>query len=125
MENSGFNEREAPVFNLGISYIQRIDGILTQMMIHRMNKDANQWNDYLGSLYYEIEAKLKEEELGRARKMQNEINLQFRRLKKRKEAISPKLYTALSDYESFLRRMLHEFNLLMPTRDDPRFAAGR
>lgn len=129
---------EESVFNIAMAYLQRIDRILTSCWIASANQDIIMWHKNLCALYREVSIKLKSEEdseiLGSEKDgVLDEQNVTYKQATFRnvnmllnhpsKNKTHRKLILFFLDgLEIKLRRKLQEKGMLLPSKNDPRFA---
>lgn len=110
-------------FNMGAARLKHIDEILRGIEHYSSNEDYVWWYKKLNSLRKEIVPFMKKDEREYLKTIHDEakrVTVQFNfnpplSNKKRFEE-------ALERLEEYLRDMLNAYDLLMPKKDDPRFA---
>lgn len=136
MDNTG--SKAGSVFNMAMAYLTRIDKLLTQASFYSFHGDIDSWQKILRALYREVSIKLGKEEIplieGEEETMMAKgdkvtyKNSTFWNLnillndpasyKRRKREIM----AMLDIIEQKLRRKMQEKDMLLPGKNDPRFA---
>lgn len=120
-------DREQSEFNSAISYLYRVNALLTQADESAMALDAYSWFHTLSALYREIVTEMNEQEettlkkdLDTCAKMINHIMVL--RNKGRPVVFKQELYNLLSDIEIKLRKIMKEAGLILKMKKSPEFA---
>ncbi len=117
----GSDPSNESVFNMAFAYLKRIDKILYFCWLHGRAGAAIPWLHDLRALYRELSIKLNEDE-------EKGILVAFEDIYKitndRMEAITQrqKILHMLDQLEVKMRKILQLRKMLLPTKDDPRWA---
>lgn len=123
------NERDQSEFNMGISYLQRLNSLFYFCDYASMNLDAFRWFHTLMTLYRELSTEMKEEETiewdNKIKIISNLINNQIKDNQKNVcGGINPILYNELHQFELFIRNVLKDAGLQNKMKEDPGSALG-
>jgi hypothetical protein len=120
------NNRQQSEFNMAVSYLNRLNSLLTICDISSMELQVYNWYHSLYTLFREISTELKKEEIEkykvRFNEMSNDVNQWLNNSQRGINKIEPELYNKLSEMEIDLRTILKESGLQNKMKDDPRFA---
>lgn len=137
-----FMEGEQSVFNMAMAYLKRIDQILYFCQQAALSQDIDKWRLYLRALYRELSVKIKPEEekdiIGDSEKRipleklidacikpEEATFMNIDRLSNNaqlKSQYKGTILYLLDALEVKMRRKLQDKGMLLPGRNDPRFA---
>lgn len=112
---------EESVFNMAMAYLQRIDKILFMAQDTAIRGDIDGWLSHLRALRREISVKIKPEESELLDQKLLEINkmLADHRFKVMNKGL---ILSKLDEMDIFMRRIMQDRGMLLPSKNDPRFA---
>lgn len=118
------NERDQSEFNMGISYLQRLNSLFYYCDYASMNLDAFRWFHTLMTLYRELSTEMKEEEIiewdNKIKNISILINIHLKNNQKTiSSLIDPNLYNELHQFELFIRNVLKDAGLQNKMKEDP------
>jgi hypothetical protein len=110
-------------FNMGLAYLERINGFLNTMAEARMKQNNQLWLESLRSLYMDVCVVASKDQADEAKKLLDKTTGSFNDLAKRSKneinySCYQKFFAEATELEIFLKRILHEFDLLMPMEGD-------
>ena len=114
MDNMG--ERQQSEFNMSLSYLSRLNGLLWLCNTYSMDLDAHQWFMTLITLYRELSTEMKPEELKKFNGLISDLNGKIARNNKTTSMrgvreIHPVLWEQLHNFELELRKILKSAGL--------------
>lgn len=114
-------ESEESAFNFAVEYLKQIAETLKVCNYMSLRQDLVGWSNTLSNLHIQLSAKTKEEEDKEFFKDFGEINTMINnpsdRIEKKGEIIFK-----LRSLEIKLRKRLQQKGMLLPSKEDPRFA---
>jgi len=114
-------ESDQSAFNMGIAYLERINKILYMCQSAAAQNNLDLWLTHLRGLYRELAVKLQEKEEDDVLADFKNINLLINDPVKKNSEKNFILYS-LDKLEVKLRRYAQKKGMLLPSKDDPRFA---
>ena len=113
-------------FNMAVSYLNRLNSLLTACDIYSMQLDVYNWYHTLFALFREISTELSKEEIASYKKrfdnLIEKVNSWLNNTMRGNSKIENDLYTDLSNIEIDIRGVLKSTGLQNKMKDDPRFA---
>ena len=121
------NAREQNEFNMAVSYLNRLNSILYSADNAALELDAHGWYHSLHTLFRELSTEMTNEEIkewkAKAEALNDKVISQAKTNQRLQVmSISKELYSSLSDFELFLRKILKESGLQGKMKQDPRKA---
>ena len=115
-------DKTGSAFNPALKYVESIAKLLDILDGYYLKEDYLKVHSILTRIYQRIEHKLTE---GESKLIQEGLNLSLQKLKttgkKRKNKIET-FFNDLNKIEKHLKRYMDKYSLLMPSKEDPRFA---
>ena len=112
------NERNQADFNMAVSYLNRLNVLLSLCDDSAMQLDLNQWMHSLMALYRELSTEMTDKEIQETKNKFSEVNPKIQELnqnsiRRGKIEIDPKVYDELHSIELDLRKVLKSSGLQM------------
>ena len=112
------NERGTAEFNMGVSYLNRLNTLFYIADDAAMTLKVNEWMHALMAIFREISTEMKDTEIEKTKEKFNKININVQvanETYKRKGVmeVSPETYDSLHNVELDLRKVLKESGLQM------------
>lgn len=101
-------------WNMSLSYLYRIDNLLSLCDVYQTRDDVLNWYKVLYALYKEIYPKLRTKEKEEAKRMLADLTLMKRDALNNGMTIKIQPFV---DFELYLRQMLEDRNMITPRKD--------
>jgi len=120
-------ERDQSEFNMAISYLNRLNGLLAFCDESAISLDSHSWFHGLLAVSRELSTEMKPDELEKANQFMLTINAIITRTSKQtarkgSNGVAPELYVNLHKFELLLRKVLKESGLQMKMKERAEFA---
>lgn len=123
-------------FNMAVATLIRMDEDLRKSKFYAEYGMLDCWKTSLDCLHREVTPFMDRPERSDIKKIKfdiNELLVKYQRMIDRQnmnpslntKKITNAFYTKLYEYETFLRESMFKHDLLMPRKDDPRYAVGK
>jgi len=128
--DNGFEEKSpmGASYNMAVAYVERLNELIKDVNYSARLEDLHTWKANLECLYRNLYPKLSDEERiegARLIKELMDLDLQFKTSNPHpKGDIENKFYLRLHETDLKLQLFMENHKLIMPDKDDPRFAMG-
>jgi len=120
-------ERDQSEFNMAVSYLNRLNGLLAFINESSISLDTHSWFHGLLALSRELSTEMKKEEALQASRYKDQINMIVGKVSKQQARLGTKsvphiLYDSLHEFELLLRKVLKDSGLQMKMKERAEFA---